>query len=167
MHPHDCCPSFDITLCRCSIDPSDMMQSANATYYPKSGCFRMGGSLYNARDFYNRTGRHFLKSLIYNPVNVSRRSICSWPGHRLYYVSLCLADGNGVSFPILPTINGIFPSVQIRRIQRAMRSFLQRKWTRSALPVMMALQPRLGAGSCLAEMPADLIRLVLKLSIKC
>ena len=161
------CPSSDVTLCRCKTDSSEIIQSADSSYYPKSGCFRVGGVLYNARDFYNRTGLHLLKIMVYNPINVSKRYIYSWPGHRLYYISLRLTDGTGASFPMMPTINGVFPSAHIRRIQRAMRSFLQRKWTRSALPVMMASQPRLGAGSCLAEMPADLIRLVLKLSIKC
>ena len=155
------CPKSDVTLCRCRANPFELMHSADASYYPKAGCFRVNNILFNARHMDGRVGKHLWEVFIHNPIGFSKRYVYSWPGHRVYYASLCIIDGTGVSIPIEPTISGIAPSVHIRRIQRAMRCFLRRGFEERALALMMGLHRRLGAGGCLSEMPADVLCKVL------
>ncbi len=142
------------------------MHPNHATFYRKAGCFRVGFVLYNARSIEKSVGTHLWDAMIRKPLKLTKKCIVFSEEIDIFYVSFTFNfAGATVSIPFFPTINGIFPSVQIRRIQRAARRFLQRKYTQRALPVSMALHSRLGVGSCLADAPVDLIRIIIKFSM--
>ena len=149
------CTVDDVTLCRCNLNPSEIIHGADASFYPKAGCFRMGKILYSARSCYSWFGRHMWEILIHNPGGV--RQSCVYHS----YHSINVRVGTGISFYFMPTINGLLPSVHIRRIQRAMRMFLQRKFEQRALAMTMGLHGRLGVTSCLSGLPEDIVARIL------
>ena len=152
------CPKHDVTLCRCNLNPSEMIHGIDASFYPKAGCFRLGNSLYPAREYFEPFGRHMWESFIHNPAGVSQRYLYSSSSRFDYRgVSFYMLAGTGVSFYFLSTMNGLLPSVHIRRIQRAMRTFLQRKYEQRALATTMGLHGRLGDTSCLSRLPEDVL----------
>ena len=146
-----------VTLCCCNLNPSEIIHGADASFYPKAGCFRMGKILYSARSVYGWFGRHMWEIIINNPGDV--RQICVYRYHHLINVRV----GSGISFYFMPTINGLLPSVHIRRIQRAMRMFLQRKFEQRALAMTMGLHGRLGVTSWLSGLPEDIVAKILAL----
>ena len=156
------CPACDVTLCRCTDRGMGMLHSVDASLYPTAGLFRVGRTLYNGREF-STFGRHTWEVFISNAAGVSRRYVYCWTHYHLYGAFLQLQGGLGVSFAFTPTVNDMLPSVSVRRIHGVMRRFLRRKWEGRALAVMMGLHGRLGSGSCVAEVPADMLCKILAL----
>ena len=160
-HP---CPKDDVTLCRCSLNMSEMIHGIDATFYPKAGCFRLGKSLYSARVYFETFGRHMWEIFIHNPAGVSQRYLYRSSRRFNYHgVAFYMIGGTGVGFYFLSTINGLMPSVHIRRIQRAMRMFLQRKYEQRALAMMMGLYERLGDNSRVSGLPEVIVAKILAL----
>lgn len=160
MNPFGC-PSLDVISCKCEKNVFEVMRSKDASFYPKAGLFRVEGVLLNARKLEKAVGRHLWQLIVYDPINVSKRVIHSWPARCLYRLTLRTATGTGITALLSPTVNGVFPFIHIRRIQRAIRRYLQRNWEMRAISVAMAWHPRLGADSCLAAIPIDLINAIL------
>ena len=151
------CPSLDVIACTCKKNAFDVMLGKDASFYPKSGLFRVEGVLLNARKLEKSVGKHLWHLIVYNPINVSKRLVQLWPARSLYRLSLRTTTGTGITALLSPTVNGVFTFIHIRRIQRAIRRYLQRNFETRAIPVAMALHPRLGAASCLSAVPVDLV----------
>jgi hypothetical protein len=142
-----------------------MIHGTDASFYPKAGCFRLGSSLYPAREYFQTFGQHMWESFIHNPAGVSQRYLYNSSSRFKYRgLSFYMLAGTGVSFYFLSTMNGLMSSVHIRRIQRAMRLFLQRKYEQRALATMMGLHGRLGDTSCLSGLPEDVLAKILVMS---
>ena len=157
------CPNDpNILNCSCPLQRDEtMIMGADATLYPKAGCFRMGKVLFNARVLYHSMGKHLWALLLHNPVGVSIRRVFHDGQLNMYCVSIHLtATRGGLAFLFEPFIGGtLMPSTCVRRIQRAMRRYLKRRrfeWR--ALAVMMATCPKLGEGSRLGQViPEDVL----------
>lgn len=149
-------------LCQCR-EESPMIHHGNASFYPKSGCFRVGRILFTARSI--RMGRHFWDLFIHLPPGTERH-ISPHPLHTAYQIRLIAGeDGMSIIFePHLPSptlsIRRVMPMIFVWRIQRAIRSFLRRRW--EALAMMMALHPRLGLHSPLAGVPGEVLKCICK-----
>lgn len=168
--------AYPLGLCQCR-EESPMIHHGNASYYPKSGCFRMGRILFTARSI--RMGRHFWDLFIHLPPGTERR-ITPCPLYTAYHITLTtltapvvttethpVRKGMAIMFePHLPSpnlpIRRVMPMIFVWRIQRAIRSFLRRKWEERALAVMMALHPRLGLNSHLAGVPGEVLKCICK-----
>ena len=155
------CPVDDVTLCRCNLNASEMIHGADASLYPKAGCFRVGKILYSAREFYNVFGRHMWEMFIHNPAGVSQRRVYLLGRFGLYSVKFILISGTGISLFCTSTIHGLLPSVHIRRIQRAIRAFLRLKFEQRALAMAMGLHERLGERAGVSGLPVDIVAKIL------
>ena len=162
MQTWNCPNDPNILNCSCPLQNDEtMIMGADATLYPKAGCFRIGKVLYNARVLYHIMGKHIWELLLHNPVGVSKRRVFHDGRLNMYCVSIHLTvTGGGLAYVFEPFIDGnLMPSTCVRRIQRAMRHHLKRRrfeWR--ALAVMMATCPKLGEGSRLGQViPEDVL----------
>ena len=161
MSTSPCPVDDDVTLCRCNLNASEMIHGTDASLYPKAGCFRVGKILYSAREFYNAFGRHMWEMFIHNPAGVSQRRVYRLGRLGLYSVKLLVRSGTVIAFFSTPTVNGLLPSVHIRRIQLAIRAFLRWKFEQRALAMAMGLHERLGDRTCIGGLPAEIVEKIL------
>ena len=148
------CPSLNAIDCRCKINTLRMIHGADATFYPKAGCFKMGRTLYNARLFHDSLGEHCWEMFITNTGNACHRGVVQCRPQKIYFASMHITDG-GISlvFPVERTT-----AVCIWRIQRAIRNFLNHKLQTRRLAVVMGIHHRLGCQSSMACLPADVLQ---------
>jgi len=142
------CPAPHILQCRCTI--SAMLHSAYMSFYPRSGLLAYGQlMLFNVRHL-DGLGLHFWETVIRNAYKVSEEDV--------KYLRGCITLYPPPS-PDKKKKKAVLSNIEsVRRIQRGVRCFLRR---RRLLALMMgAHHPRLGSGSCLAEMPVDLVGLI-------
>ena len=159
------CHAEDVLSCRCSKDMDDIMHSADASYYPRAGCFRLGGRMFTARGYDAMFGRHLLETIVHAPRGFSTRGIFTDVANHEMFLSIKVGTANGVGsrvgmfIPIYSTRkNGTANfAVHIWRIQRAIRNHLRRKYEARALAVCMGWHERLGKHSCFADVPAELM----------
>ena len=157
------CPcNPNILNCSCDHDiEQKMILSKDASFYPKAGCFRFGNVLYNAREFYQSLGGHLLELLIHNPTEISNRTVHTYAAFQQYALRINLhATGGSLVFFMNPCLrsNNLMPLACVRRIQKAMRRFLYRRFEWRAQAVMMVTHWRLGMGSLMGQMiPEDII----------
>ncbi len=157
----ECPAGVDITMCFCVPLQRTMIHSADASFYPKAGLFRVGKTLYNARSAVNFFGRHAWEAIIGNSAAIGKRRVFHLSGTHVYALNLRLVCGTGMTVFFEPAINGkSLPSVYVRRIQRAVRCFLWRGFESHRLALMMGLHTRLGVASCLADVPSELLRII-------
>jgi len=146
------CPAADVILCRC--ENNTLMHTDFSTLYPRSGLYSLGRVLFNVSHLSTSLGRHFWEMFVYNEDLKCERKISR--SNYIYYLSFRTVNStSGLSVAIHRHYNGVTYSVHIWRIQRWVRRFILRQ---RALAVMMGQHARLGAGSCLADVPADVLR---------
>ena len=150
------CPVSEFGLCLCD-DDLNLKNGENASFYPRSGCFRVGRLLYNAREVW--MGTHFWDHFIRNP-GISKIVFTHTQGKKFNaWLRLTAESGlSGFEVFIDPTIGGIFPVIYVWRIQRQIRRFLRRSLEQRILAVMMSSHPLLGCQSCLANVPLDVMQ---------
>lgn len=162
------CMHRDIGFC-CCPPPAHMVFGLNATYYPTCKLLRVENQLFCMRP--TRIGRHALQML----VHAANSSFFCAPLHTSYkrvflgfqYSVTLPVGGTFVEIPSRFTYavgylhNEVLLVVHVRRAQRAIRRYLRRKWEERALAVMMASHARLGAGSALEGLQADVLAMIL------
>ena len=146
-----------------------MEVSANACYYPKAGCFMIGGILHCARnvvgekksiwEILRQPGGVKVERHTFNEEGRAENSTVYIWSSNLQQHMLILKQGRATSVTLDSTIDGIRPMVCVWKIQQAIRNFL---WRRRAISFAMGLHNRLGAGSRVIELDSDLLALVLK-----
>ena len=91
-----------------------MLNSVEASYYPKSGCLRFGRMLYNIRAFSESFGEHFWDSIVHNRDKAVATSTYAWPTHQMYYLSVWFRYAmGGVALPMMPTVGEIRTVVHV------------------------------------------------------
>jgi hypothetical protein len=142
------CPRFNLMDCRCACST---LVGEGATFYPRSGCLRLGRSLYSVRDIAH-FGVHFWHDLVHHKARADHTLFVHRGPHALQpTLRLCY----NLALPIERV-----PAIHVWRIQRALRQAAARRMR--AVALLMALHPRLGAESHpLNVLPEALARLVL------
>ncbi len=140
-----------------------MIHSKDVSIYPKAGLFRQGRTLYSWR-FLGISERFWKKLMEKEPkddMQINMRFYVD-PKHSDYLIGILRVSSRSsntiLGLYVSPSIKEVFPVIQVRRIQRAMRLYLKKKQAERALSLMMCLHPRLGDASALACLPADILR---------
>ncbi len=142
-----------------------MIHKDHVTFYPKAGLLKQGKSLYNVRDLgISESG---WRDITPKKVQV-QMMIHIDPFDRDYMMRVfkIFTPTSSVNVMLLgvyvsPLFQEVFPLVHVRRIQKATRGYLRRKFEERALSLMMALHPRLGGGNVLTSLPVDIFRSIL------
>lgn len=159
------CSCQDIAFCTCP-HLEHMVFSQNATYYPVSKLLRIDGQLFSMHS--TRIGRHSLSMLVQALSTSFSYMLADGVINRLYLsfrysTTRSNAGGLVVEIPSRFTCGvdylhgGVIILVHVRRVQRAARQYLRRKWEERALAVMMATHARLGLGSSLESLHSDVL----------
>lgn len=162
------CMHRDVGFCCCSQLPY-IVFGRDATYYPASGLLRVETQLFHMTS--TRPGRHAVHLLV-KAAGSSSFSLHA-PGvynrvfMRFRYSVTQSRGGMFVEIPYRLTFGVEYLHerasllVHLRRLQRLAKRYVHRKWQARALAVMMASHARLGAGSVLEGLHADVLALIL------
>ena len=135
-----------------------MLTHADTRFYPKAGCFSYGRQLYSVRRI--GAGKHFWEALISNKTGVIHSHLRHSGKDRLRTLYCTIKHEEGVR-DIIMTVKlnmyGLPPIMHIWGIQRQMRRFLQHRFEKRSVAVLMALHARLGCNSLLGCLPEDVI----------
>lgn len=158
------CMYNDISFCTCPPH-EHIIFSPDATFYPKSRLLRVGNQLFIMRSEF--IGRHAISTLVHALNSSFSYMLVGGVYNRIYigfqYSMTRKINGMVVNIPSRFTCgleylhHGVVLTVHVRRVQRAIRSFLRRKWEERAVAVMMASHKRLGLGSALGSLHSDVL----------
>lgn len=164
------CPADDVVSCQCPKNMESIINGANASYYPRAGCFRFGRQMVTARQYDRMLGQHMMERIVHAPQNSCTRSIFIDHDEHAMFLSIRVQSRAlerdlmiGLHLPVYPRQSEGTASfaVHIWRIQRAIRAYLHRKNEARALAVSMGWHERLGRNSFFAGIPEDVMRVML------
>ena len=150
------CPAESVSECQCKFTHDGVVHGPEATLYPKAGLFRLRNTLFDVRRMFRGEGKHYWEMFLAKPCSCWERAYAL---ERLIYTCIGVdVDARRKTYFLLQRAHGtVRLIVQVWRIQRAVRDYLERKRQSRRLAFVMGLHCRLGRESPVACLPVDVV----------